>query len=325
MTNTDALSLPGRQTRSRTGTTCVPTVKATQAPATMTSARRTKATIRKPASKPASRSNKSKTASRNTREDSLSRRFPGLLPNLLGSPLSSSPPPTSAPAPAPTPVPPAIAAAAVVVPSSPPRASSPVPGPSYDMEIEYTLRVNRTTKVKHMAITTRRDFLIWDMEDMVETMVRNPASEVGGRDYRVVTIGIAFRAGRRAKTSRSAFKHKTLTDFVESGDALMKDMDRAAEALRGCDFLEIRVDVKVEVTLLQKAFPRVYANEPSSPGQTNTPPPVAAAVPRGSRTTQLLQAETQQEIRFSLADLLSSIHERWICHESLCSNYGHWC
>ncbi|KAF1977123.1 hypothetical protein BU23DRAFT_551053 [Bimuria novae-zelandiae CBS 107.79] len=48
----------------------------------MTGARRTKATIRKPASKPASRSNSSKTASRNTREDSLSRRFPGLLPNL---------------------------------------------------------------------------------------------------------------------------------------------------------------------------------------------------------------------------------------------------
>ncbi|KAF1973059.1 hypothetical protein BU23DRAFT_142362 [Bimuria novae-zelandiae CBS 107.79] len=181
MTNTNALSPPSRQTRSRTGTTCVPTVKATrescvrwrrpiavefevESSATMTSARRTNATIRKPASKPASRSNKSKTASRNTREDSLSRRFPGLLPNLSGSPLSSSPPPTSAPAPAPTPtptpVPPAIAAAAVVVPSSPPHASSPVPDPLYDMEIECTLRVNRTTKVKDMAITTQRDFLI---------------------------------------------------------------------------------------------------------------------------------------------------------------------
>ncbi|KAF1980223.1 hypothetical protein BU23DRAFT_594525 [Bimuria novae-zelandiae CBS 107.79] len=311
MTNTDVPSPQRRQTRSRTGTTRVPTVKATRAC-------RIKAT-------------RKVTTSCNTREDSLSRRFPGLLPNLLGPPLSSSPPPAPAPTPAPapaptpTPVPPAVAAAAVVVPSSPPRASSPIPGPSYDLDIEYTLRVNRTTKVKDTAVTTRREFVIWDMEDMVENMVRSPASEVEGRDYRVVAIGVAFRAGWRAKMSRSAYKHKTLTDFVESGDALLSDMDRAAETLRGCDFLEMKVDVKIEVTLLQKAFPRTYANEPSSPGQAITPPPVAAAVPRGSRTTQLLRAESQQETRRSMADLLSSIHERWICHEPLCNNFGHWC
>ncbi|KAF1975365.1 hypothetical protein BU23DRAFT_597903 [Bimuria novae-zelandiae CBS 107.79] len=132
----------------------------------------------------------------------------------------------------------------VAVPSSPPRASSPVPGPSYNLEIEYTLRVNKAIKVKDMAICNRREFVILDLDDMVEQMVRNPLSEIDGRDYRTLVIGVAFRAGRRTKTSRSAFKHKTLANFIESRDVLVRDMDRAVESLRGCDILEIRVDVK---------------------------------------------------------------------------------
>ncbi|KAF1969413.1 hypothetical protein BU23DRAFT_601610 [Bimuria novae-zelandiae CBS 107.79] len=192
----------------------VPTIKATRG-----SAHRTKAT-RKPASKPASQTKKSKIASGNTRKDSLSRRFPGLLPNLLGPPSSSSspppslpptPPPVPVPAPTPTPTPIPPATTIVAVPSSPPRASSPVPGPLYNLEIKYTLRVNKAIKVKDIAIL----------------------------------ISVAFRAGWRTKTSRSAFKHKTLADFMESGDVLVRDMDRAAKSLRGCDILEIRVDVKL--------------------------------------------------------------------------------
>ncbi|KAF1973772.1 hypothetical protein BU23DRAFT_123769 [Bimuria novae-zelandiae CBS 107.79] len=211
MTNANAPSPTRRQTRSCTGTARVPTIKATQAPApaimTGSSAHRTKAT-RKPASKPASRTKKSKTASGNTREDSLSRRFPGLLPNLLGPPSSSSspppslpptPPPVPVPAPTPTPTPVPPAATVVAVPSSPPRASSPVPGPSYNLKIEYTLRVNKATKVKDIAIYNRQEFVILDLDDIVEQM---------------------------------------------SGDVLVRDMDRAAESLRGCDILEIRVDVK---------------------------------------------------------------------------------
>ncbi|KAF1979593.1 hypothetical protein BU23DRAFT_548805 [Bimuria novae-zelandiae CBS 107.79] len=234
-----------RCTRSCTGIARVPTVKATQAPApaimTGGGAHRTKATC-KPASKPASWTKKSKTASGNTREDSLSRRFPGPLPNLLGPPSSSSspppslpptPPPVPVPAPTPTPTPVPPAATVVAVPSSPPRASSPVPGPSYDLEIEYTLRVNKAIK-----------FVILDLDDMVEQIVRNPLSEIDGRDYCTLAIGVAFRAGRRTKTSRLAFKYKTLADFVESGDVLVRDMDWAAESLRGCDILEMRVDVK---------------------------------------------------------------------------------
>ncbi|KAF1972887.1 hypothetical protein BU23DRAFT_568719 [Bimuria novae-zelandiae CBS 107.79] len=253
MTNADAPSPTRRQTRSCTGTARVPTVKATRG-----GAHRTKAT-RKPASKPTSRTKKSKTASGNTREDSLSRRFPGLLPNLLGPPSSSSspppslpptPPPVPVPAPTPTPTPVPPAATVVAVPSSPPRASSPVPGPSYDLEIEYTLRVNKAIKVKDMAICNRREFVISDLDDMVEQMVRNPLSEIDGRDYRTLAIGVAFRAGRRTKTSRSAFKHKTLADFVESGDVLVRDIDQAAESLRGCDILEIRVDVKQSYDLV---------------------------------------------------------------------------
>ncbi|KAF1968658.1 hypothetical protein BU23DRAFT_572235 [Bimuria novae-zelandiae CBS 107.79] len=253
ITNADAPSPTRRQTRSCTGTARVPTVKTTRG-----GAHRTKAT-RKPASKPASQTKKSKTASGNTREDSLSRRFPGLLPNLLGPPSSSSspppslpptPPPVPVPAPTPTPTPVPPAATVVAVPSSPPRASSPVPGPSYNLEIEYMLRVNKVTKVKDMAICNRREFVISDLDDMVEQMVRNPLSKIDGRDYCTLVIGVAFRASRRTKTSRSAFKHKTLANFMESGDVLVRDIDQAAESLRGCDILEIRVDVKVEVALL---------------------------------------------------------------------------
>ncbi|KAF1974636.1 hypothetical protein BU23DRAFT_567434 [Bimuria novae-zelandiae CBS 107.79] len=155
------------------------------------SAHRTKAT-RKPASKPASRTKKSKTASGNTRPPSSSSSPPPSLP--------PTPPPVPVPAPIPTPTPVPPAATVVVVPSSPPRASSLVPGPLYDLEIEYTLRVNKVIKVKNIAICNQREFVILDLDDMVEQM---------------------------------------------SGDVLVRDIDQTAESLRGCDILEIRVDVKL--------------------------------------------------------------------------------
>ncbi|KAK7177942.1 hypothetical protein PSPO01_16005 [Paraphaeosphaeria sporulosa] len=262
MVDIDANPPKGRQTRSRTGTTRTLTAKATHAPATMVGATRKTKSASKPASKSASKPAASKSGKNKNREDSLSRQFPSLLPALLGPPLSSSSP--SPPLATELPVEPAVVQ---LIRSSPlpPRASSPVPGPAHDLEIEYTLRVNKESKVKDIAVVPRHEFVVWEMEDIVETMIRSPASGVDGREYRVSVIGVTFRAGRRAKTSRTAFKQKTFTDFAESGDALLRYIDRAADQLKGRDLIEMRVDVRVEVVLLQKAFPRVYANEPSSP------------------------------------------------------------
>ncbi|KAK7189062.1 hypothetical protein PSPO01_04649 [Paraphaeosphaeria sporulosa] len=100
--------------------------------------------------------------------------------------------------------------------SPPPRASSPVPGPTYDMEFKYTLRVNKVTKLKDLDIYTQ----------------------------------LAFRPGWRGKSSRPAYKIKTLVDFIEGRDALIRDMDCTVESLRGYDILEIKVDVRIEVALL---------------------------------------------------------------------------
>ena len=83
--------------------------------------------------------------------------------------------------------------------------------------------------------------------------------------------------------------------------------------------MELKVDVRLDVTLLQRTFNQLYANEPSSPA------PVATPVPRGSRTTQLLRVAEQQEIRQTSAELISSIHERWTCKEGHCNNFGQWC
>jgi hypothetical protein len=125
---------------------------------------------------------------------------------------------------------------------------------------------------------------------------------------------------------KGTWKHLSLDNmsFV-SGIRLLDTIDRQVCKFKRLDYVELKVEVSIEVSALQKAFPsNRHINEMSSP----LPETSTIIAGGGSRTARLLREAKQQEQAeaiFSTADIESQIHNRWRCQEERCDNYPNWC
>ena len=214
----------------------------------------------------------------------------------------------------------------VQIPSSPPAAivpmSSPPPEePQYEIEFEYSLRVNKVMKMKDSGHNDRLFFLASSVENQFIDMISKPASGVDGKEYSIINYTVSFRV-----VPKGTWKHLSLDNmsFV-SGIRLLDTIDRQVYKFKRLDYVELNIEASIEVSALQKAFPsNRHVNEMSSP----LPETSAFVAGGGSRTARLLREAKQQEQAeaiFSTADIESQIHNRWRCQEERCDNYPNWC
>jgi hypothetical protein len=83
----------------------------------------------------------------------------------------------------------------VQIPSSPPVVAAVVPmsspppeEPQYEMELEYSLRVNKVMKMKDSGHTDRLFFLASNVENQFISMISKPASGVDGKEYNILCL-----------------------------------------------------------------------------------------------------------------------------------------
>ncbi|KAF2279210.1 uncharacterized protein EI97DRAFT_430303 [Westerdykella ornata] len=196
--------------------------------------------------------------------------------------------------------------------------SPPPPEPRYDLEIQYTLRVNKRKEVEDSGTIPRRDFSMSIVEDKVEALIVSEACSIQGRPYDWVARQVSYKV----EHLKASWVKLSLTDFDISEDFRLVESidDHLKRYNKPVARVAVRLEVSIKVDGLQKAFKAVTANEPSSEPDKDLSTPY--------RTKQLLrEARTLsrvEEITASI-DHQSAIHKMWECREETCSNYKYWC
>ncbi|KAF2179476.1 hypothetical protein K469DRAFT_716272 [Zopfia rhizophila CBS 207.26] len=220
-----------------------------------------------------------------------------------------SSPPLIEPAATPAVEPEAPRPATPVATRQPPNVSSPPQEPEFDMEISYKL------------ISLHRVFFFADdMETTVNNMIEKPKSTIEGRDHEIISRTVEFRLDR----SKATWIPVTLADFSSfEMRRLFRSVDYQISKGRPVDRVEFKVEVRVRVKALEKAFKRNQAfNEPSSdvpeaatPSERN-PRPQRPVTPAAAAATAAATAATAAPA-LSLSPVISKENTRATVKEFL--------
>jgi hypothetical protein len=196
--------------------------------------------------------------------------------------------------------------------------SSPVQSLDYKVGIQYALFVNGSRKARHTELDKMKSSIsMSDIEDVVESMIQSPLSSVNGRTYAYVGRSMSFKTDWHKAT----WCHLSPVDFSETeGEKMWNLMDFQVRRGGPRKRVDVRVEAKINVDSLSKAFVRT-ALDPSSD------PPIATPMSK-TRTNQLLREneaiEKAERLR-SKIDHVSSITKYWTCNIPQCGNYQGLC
>lgn len=227
-------------------------------------------------------------------------------------PLPPQSPPESPPE-SPTPAPPV---SPIHISSPPPPSSPPKPEePQFEIEITYIVRVNEKKIAEDSEVVHRAFFVISSVEDMAEKLVER---SVDGKEYKWLSRTVRFKPGARG----ASWKVVQLKDFNFAEEARMWSViDAYVRRFKQVEHLEMKLELCVQVEVLQRAFSKKLPEPSSDPAVITTPS-------GGYRTAQLIkESRTADRVREITAAMEhhSALTRAWECRVEACLNYGEWC
>jgi hypothetical protein len=159
------------------------------------------------------------------------------------------------------PVEPATELDLIVLPSSPPIVlpvelpqSSPAPEEAeYDMDFKFTLRVNGKRVLEDTDSFFQGTFWLNNLEDKVESLIASTGSTIDGRDYIWQSKSVSFKA----EHYKSTWTVVTIADFgFAELNRLLDLVNRSVKRYKQAKRVDLKVELRVKVESLQKAFPR---------------------------------------------------------------------
>lgn len=257
------------RSNTRSGRRSVPTSKASEATASMTSRVRKK-TAQKPSRKPS--------------KPPVATPKPKKTVAFDSNPL---PPENSSPLPAPRPLQSTVEAP-INLDSSPPPFG-------YILDTEVTLRIGTTKPYRESATFVLYNSIMEGIEGIFDKL---KTASIQERDFKFARRSILYRPG----CSKATWRHIQFEDFsfVEQSK-LITAIDQYIGLLkpkRPVDYVDLKVEITIQVEALEKAFPRNRSvNEPSS-----DPPGEAVPTPRNSRTNQIIREQRATERAQEIAE-----------------------